>query len=311
MTKKAFAEDFKTTDGKSIYLRKWSPQTPPENPLIIQLVHGMAEHIHRYDEFAKELVKEGFIVYGHDHRGHGRTAKIREDLGYFSDEHGWNRILQDLNEINKKIRIEYPHSKIILFGHSMGSFLSRRYVQLFPHAVDGLVISGTGYRNGILGKVGMIVAKGSGLIFGKKKANPLLNKIAFGSFNNRFKPNETSCDWLTRDKEAVKAYIADPLCGFIFTSEAFYELMKGIEELHEKENLEKTPRDLPLYIFSGTQDPVGNFGKGVLKVCEIYKNMGIKNITYKLYPEGRHEMLNEINRKEVYEDVIHWIRSLY
>lgn len=311
MTKEIVTEDFKTTDGENIYLRKWSPYIPPANPVIIQIVHGMAEHIHRYDEFAKELVKEGYIVYGNDHRGHGRTAKTREDLGYFSDKNGWDRILQDLNEITEKIRKEYPHSKIILFGHSMGSFLSRRYVQIFPGAVNALIVSGTGYRNGIRGRIGMIVAKGSKFILGKKKTNKLLDKMAFGSFNNRFKPNATSSDWLSRDKEAVKAYIEDPLCGFIFTSEAFYDLMQGIEEVHEKENLEKTPRDLPMYIFSGTQDPVGSYGKGMLKVYEIYKNIGMKNITYKLYPEGRHEMLNETNKQEVYKDMIHWIRCLY
>ncbi|ABR46690.1 alpha/beta hydrolase fold [Alkaliphilus metalliredigens QYMF] len=304
-----FTETIKMSDGQSIHLKRWTPRVSSLKPVVIQIAHGMAEHIQRYDEFAKALVKEGWIVHGHDHRGHGSTAKESGELGYFADEEGWERVIKDLNEVTRKIKAEYPDSQVILFGHSMGSFLARRYVQLFPQEVDALILSGTGCSKGLLGRIGIQVAALSEVVYGKKKQNKLLDKLAFGGFNVRFEPTETSFDWLSRDPQMIQDYIGDPLCGFIFTTEAFYDMLKGIEELHKQKNIEKTPKNLPLYIFSGECDPVGDYGKGVKVVYETYVGLGIEEVHYKLYPGGRHEMLNEINREEVYRDIIVWIKD--
>lgn len=301
----------KMGDGKSIYLKRWAPREVGEAPVVVQLVHGMAEHIQRYDDFARALVQAGYVVYGNDHRGHGKTVEYTSDLGYFAPKDGWNRLLQDLKEINGHIRSQYPHGKVILFGHSMGSFLSRRFVQLYPGAVDALIISGTGYSKGLVGKIGIAIAAMAKLFTGKKEANRFLDKMAFGTYNRRFKPNRTDFDWLSRDAKAVQAYINDPLCGFVFTSGAFYDLFKGIDVVHQKANMENTPKDLPMYIFSGDQDPVGDYGAGVLKVVETYQKLGIQQLQYQLYPGGRHEMLNETNRQEVYQDILQWIQGLF
>ncbi|SET59290.1 Lysophospholipase, alpha-beta hydrolase superfamily [Natronincola peptidivorans] len=302
-------EKMKTTDGESIHLKRWSPKDCSPNPVVVQIVHGMAEHIERYHDFANALVKEGCIVYGNDHRGHGKTAKDPKELGYFADRDGWERVINDLHEITEKIKQEYPQGKIILFGHSMGSFLARRYVQLFPKAVDALILSGTGYSKGLLGKIGIKAAVLSKLIHNKRKPNKFLDTLAFGGFNKRFQPNQTNFDWLSRDAKAVETYVEDPLCGFIFTTGGFYDLFNGIEALHQKENIEKTPKNLPIYILSGENDPVGDYGEEVKKVYQAYEKLGIKDIQYKLYTGGRHEMLNEINKQEVYNDIIHWIKT--
>lgn len=298
------------SDGESIYIKKWIPDKLSKKRVIIQLAHGMSEHIGRYDDFARALAGEGYIVVGNDHRGHGRTAKTEEDLGYFANNDGWDRVVKDLNEITKMIRSEYQDAEIILLGHSMGSFLARRYVQRFPHDIDGLILSGTGYSKGLMGRIGVKFALWERRRKGAKTKSVFLDKLIFGSFNDKFLPSITPFDWLSRDEKIVKNFIEDDLCGFVFTWGGFYDLLKGIETIHKRHELRKTPKDLPMYIFSGGDDPVGLFGKGVEKVYEAYRNIGMKDVKYKLYPGGRHEMLNEINKEEVYEDVIAWIEEM-
>jgi len=294
-------------DGKSIFIHYWQPLEISEEPTIVQIVHGMAEHGGRYNEFASFLVQKGFIVYANDHRGHGRSVGEEDTFGYFADTDGWNRVVADLYMVSSYIISNHPKGKLILLGHSMGSFLARRFVQCYDLKLAGLLISGTGYDTGILGDLGIGIAKFQMLKNGSSTLSTLLDRLSFGSFNKTFKSAETPFDWLSRDSKKVREYIEDPYCGFVFTAGGFCDMLGGIKELHKREEIKRTPIDVPIYIFSGELDPVGKEGKGVKKVYDSYITMGCKDVTLKLYPEGRHEMLNEINRYDVYRDIIDWI----
>ncbi len=296
-------------DGKLIHVHCWQPDHISENPIVVQIAHGMAEHGGMYHEFAEFLVKNNFIVYANDHRGHGVTVKKEDTYGYFADKDGWNLVLDDLNIVSNYILDKYPKVKLFLLGHSMGSFLARRFVQCYDVNLSGLILSGTGWKQGALGDLGIAIAKTQSKVKGDKSLSFLLNRFSFGNYNKKFTPTQTASDWLSRDDEKVKEYIKDQHCGFVFTAKGYYDMLGGIKELHKKEELIRTPKNLPIYIFSGDLDPVGKEGRGVKKVYNAYKYIGCNDVSLKLYPEGRHEMLNEINRYEVFEDVLNWINS--
>ncbi|WP_064093415.1 alpha/beta hydrolase [Rossellomorea aquimaris] len=277
---------------------------------VIQLSHGMAEHILRYSDFAEYAVAQGFIVIGHDHRGHGQTAEKNGTVGFFSENNGFERAVEDIYEINQWIHEQHPHTPIILFGHSMGSFLARRYIQLYDTSIKAVILSGTGGNPGFLGKVGIFLAKREIRKKGNKTESPLLDKLSFGNFNKSFKPANTAFDWLSRDPKEVEKYIEDPLCGRISTSGFFYDLFSGLQTIHQRSEIERTRKNLPIYLYSGSKDPVGKNGAGVQSVATEYKSIGMNHIQTKIYPEGRHEMLNETNKDEVYKDTINWINSV-
>lgn len=198
---------------------------------------------------------------------------------------------------------------LVLFGHSMGSFLSRHYSMLYANELSGLVLSSTGGDPGIIGKIGLLIAKMDTRIHGKKAKSEIMNKLSFGAFNGAFKPNRTDYDWLSRDNAEVDKYISDPLCGTVFTAGFFCEMLGGIGYINKKENIAKIPKNLPIYIFSGAKDPVGASTKGVTQVYKTLKAAGLGDLTLKFYEDGRHEMLNEINRDEVFSDVIGWLNK--
>jgi alpha-beta hydrolase superfamily lysophospholipase len=191
---KATSFDETLTDGTVLFVHKWAPTQEPKG--VVQIAHGMAEHSARYADFAATLANEGFIVYANDHRGHGKTAKEKEDVMYFADENGWELAVDDLHELTKVIKQENPDLPVFLFGHSMGSFLSRRYIQNYGEGLSGVILSGTGGDPGILGSIGVWVAKREIKKRGKKGKSKLLNKLSFGSYNKAFKPNRTEFDWL-------------------------------------------------------------------------------------------------------------------
>jgi len=296
-------------DGTSIFTHKWIVDDGSGPKAVVQIAHGMAEHSARYSDFASALVKAGYFVYANDHRGHGKTAGSLENVGYFADREGWRHVLSDMHGITQTIRTEYPEAPVFLFGHSMGSFLSRHYIFQYPKAVRGAILSGTGGDPGALGMVGAVIAAMEGKIRGKRARSRLMTALSFGSFNNAFKPNRTDFDWLSRNEKAVDAYIEDSYCGDVFTTGFFQDLLAGIREINKKENIQRIPKDFPIYLFAGDKDPVGANGKGVEQVADAYRQAGISDVSCKLYPEGRHEMLNEINRKEVYQDVITWLNG--
>ena len=295
---------FKTSDGIQIFTYKWMPDEPSAVKGIVQIAHGMAEHAARYERFADALTKAGYAVYANDHRGHGKTAGTQENVGYFADENGWEKVVEDMHTLTGIIKKENPNKPFFLFGHSMGSFLSRNYSMLYANELTGLVLSGTGGDPGAL-----FIAKMDARIHGKKVKSEIMNKLSFGAFNGAFKPNRTEYDWLSRDNAEVDKYVKDPWCGSVFTAGFFCDMLGGIGFINKKENIAKIPKNLPVYLFSGAKDPVGANTKGVNQVYNALKNAGISDITLKFYEDGRHESLNEINREEVFKDVIVWLNK--
>jgi alpha-beta hydrolase superfamily lysophospholipase len=296
---------FKANDGAAVFVNRWLPEKDLKG--VVQISHGMAEHSERYGEFAAALAGGGFAVYANDHRGHGKTAGNKENLGYFADENGWERVVDDMKAVTDIIKIEKSGLPVFLFGHSMGSYLSRRYIQKYGKDVYGTILSGTGADQGWLSRIAIALAKLEIRRKGKKARSGLLNRLSFGSYNKSFKENRTDFDWLSRDEKAVDQYIEDSYCGEVATAGFFYDMLSGIKHLDRQEEISKIPKNLPIYLFSGDKDPVGKQTKDVLKTYRSLKNAGIKEVSYKFYKNGRHEMLNELNKDEVYEDVISWI----
>lgn len=298
---------FKASDGVQIFTYKWLPDDVSAVKGAVQIAHGMAEHAARYERFAGVLTKAGYAVYANDHRGHGKTAGSLENLGYFADENGWEKVVNDMHTLTGIIKKEHPGKPFFLFGHSMGSFLSRHYSMLYGSELTGLVLSGTGGDPGALGKIGLFVAGVEAKFRGKKAKSDMMNKLSFGAFNSAFKPNRTDYDWLSRDNAEVDKYINDPWCGTVFTAGFFCDMLGGIGYINKQENIAKIPKSLPIYLFSGAKDPVGANTKGVTQVYNSLKSAGISDLQLKFYENGRHESLNEINRDEVSKDVIAWL----
>lgn len=300
---------FRATDGKEIQAYKWEKEADDIKG-VVQIAHGMAEHALRYEPFAAFLTAHGYIVYANDHRGHGRTYKNESEKGYLADEDGFELATDDLRKLSEHIRNEHPNLPIFLLGHSFGSFLTRRYIQKFDPDLKGVLISGTGGDPKLLGKIGLAVAKMQKKLKGPKKESPLMDKLIFGSYNKRISPVRTKFDFLTRDENAVDAYIADENCGFVCKTSFYVDLLEGLLNIHEQNEADKTPKDLPIFIFSGDEDPVGDYGKGVQSVYEQLLELGCTKVSIKLYEGGRHEMLNETNKEEVYEDILNWLDTI-
>lgn len=300
---------FKAKDGTELFVYRWLPDDKKKIKAAVQIAHGMAEQASRYERFAKALVKEGYAVYAKDHRGHGKTAGDLDNVGFFAHENGWRTVVDDMHQLTGIIRKENPKVPVFLFGHSMGSMLGRHYAFLYGKDIDGFIVSGTSGDPGLLGKIGVLIAKREKKKKGEKFRSELLTKLSFGEFNKPFKPNRTDYDWLSRDEAEVDKYVKDPYCGGVFTTSFFCDLLEGVNAIHDMKNVVNTPKDLPMYIFSGGKDPVGKNGKGVRAVHKMYEKVGIKDLTLKLYPDGRHEMLNETNRKDVFADVIKWLND--
>ncbi|EOR26103.1 MULTISPECIES: alpha/beta hydrolase [Clostridium] len=301
---------FKNKNGIDISCYRWSNKS--ENTKgIIQIVHGMSEWAGRYEYFANKLTQEGYTVYAHDHSGHGKSVKNLDKLGFINKENRFYSMLDDIRMLNEIIKKENKELPVILFGHSMGSFLSQRYIQIYGDTIDGVILSGSNGKPKVFTKAGLIVSKIEMLISGNYKRSKFMDKLSFGSFNNSVKNPKTNFDWLSSDEKEVDKYIKDKYCGFIYPTPFYYDLIRGLWDIHKDESLEKIKNlNIPIYIFSGDKDPVGYFGDGVINLYEQYKELGVKDISYKLYKDGRHEMLNEVNKNEVIEDIIIWIKKL-
>ena len=291
-----------------IFVYKWVPDENIQVKGVVQIAHGMAETAARYEGFARALTNEGFIVYANDHRGHGKTAGQIEKLGDLGAD-GFNSMVVNMQQLFQIIKVENTDLPIFLFGHSMGSFLVQRYICLYGSELKGAIISGSCGAQGITIDIARLIAKREISKIGRNGKSNKLNKLSFGSYNKSFKPNRTVFDWLSRDNSEVDKYIDDPFCGTVFTAGFFYDFLGGLKSIADQKEIENVPKDLPIYIFSGDKDPVGKNGKGVLKLVKAYKEHGMVNLTYKLYKDGRHEMLNEINKEEVISDVIKWINA--
>ncbi|HKM30399.1 MAG TPA: lysophospholipase [Bacilli bacterium] len=271
----------------------------------ILISHGMAEHIERYDDFAKELAQKGYIVYGHNQRGHKDTILSQQDYGYMGEGDNFEIMVTDLSEICEIIKEENPDSPIILFGHSMGSFIGQRFAQLYGTKIDGLILSGSSQNPNLLLSIGLLIAQITNKFKGRRYRSNLLNNLSFKSYNNVFKPNRTEFDWLNRDEKEVDKYVADPYCGGIFTAAYFKDFFKGLKDINA--NFELVRKDLPLLILSGGNDPVGGCGKNSTKLYNTYVKKQMSDLTFKLYDQARHEILLELCKEEVKNDIFTWL----
>lgn len=299
---------FNSSTGKNkIHARMCVPDAEPR--AIVQIIHGIAEYIDRYDEFMSFLADNGIIAVGTDHLGHGKSIESEEQTGFFAYDNGWDYAVRDEEVLRLAMHENYPELPIIVFGHSMGSFMARTLLIRYPDAFNAAIISGTGNQGAALVNGGLFMGN---LVTGLKGAHhysKFLNNLAFGSYNKIYENPKTEYDWLSRDEANVQKYIDDPLCGFIPSCSLFRDMMTGVKFITNKKNLTAMNKDMPVYFMSGDMDPVGECGKGVQKAYNNFLEAGMKDVSIKLYPGGRHEMLNEINKDEVYTDILAWLDS--
>lgn len=304
---------FKTGDPGEYYYHQWSPQPGQKPRAWIHIIHGMAEHSARYQHLAEYLNQQGYIVSADDHRGHGATGNANGKLYHLADNNGWNQIIDDQYQLIQHLA-QQQDLPLIILGHSMGSFMATRFCQIFrdkehrlKDRLKGLVLSGSNYAPPWICKIVATIAKIERHRLGRSSVSRLMEGLSLGSFNNRFKPNRTAKDWISSDDAVVDTYIADPFCGGAISTQSWYDFFSGLALMSAPGEMAKIDPELPIYLFSGAQDPVGGQGKGVEKLVAVLKGAGIRNITSKLYPKGRHEMLNETNKLEVYGDILGWL----
>jgi alpha-beta hydrolase superfamily lysophospholipase len=276
---------------------------------VLQISHGITEHIGRYGAFARFMTGCGFAVIGNSHLGHGRTAATEDALGLFPEQDGWLTAVRDLRIVYDHARARYPGLPYFLLGHSMGSFLARTFMILYPEALTGCVLSGTGQQNACLIRAGLMLSAAEIRLFGPAYRSARVNLLCFGAYNRRIKPRRTPCDWLTRDNELAGRFLADNTCGFVPSVGMLSNMLCGIHFVGARRHVEKMRKNLPLLLISGDQDPVGDYGAGVRKVARLWERAGIRDVTMKLYPGARHELLNETNRLEVYGDILAWLNE--
>lgn len=294
-------------DNKHIYTYKFECDENVTVKGVVQISHGMAEHGKRYESFAKLLTDNGYHVYVNDHRGHGKTAKNLKNAGYLANENGFDCLVDDIHTLTEIIKEENKDVPLILFGHSMGSFASQNYAIKYGDEIDGLILSGSNGDFGGKLNLANIIVKSTCKIKGRKYVSEFIDSLFFGSNNKGFKPYRTDYDWLSRDEKEVDKYINDSMCGFKCTCGFFEDFIQGLKFIENRQNIVKIRKDLPILIISRDKDPVGNNGKGLLNLKIRYEKSGIEDVRCILYKGGRHEILNEINKEEVKEDVMKWI----
>lgn len=294
---------FISTAGCALDTRLWKPEGEPRG--IVQLVHGMAEHIDRYDATAKRLNEAGFAVVGHNQLGHGTQAALP---GYFADEDGWNALVDDVHALRLQTQKTLPETPYFMLGHSMGSFIVRTYCLRYEAGLQGVILSGTGHFDPPLVSVGLSIAQLQCALGMRKKPSKLLEGISFAGYNRDWSPVRTPFDWLSKDTAVVDRYVANPLCGFPFTASGYRDLFTGLKNLYPQ-NLGTMDRDVPIRLFSGACDPVGGRGMGPKTTMRELLDAGVRDVSLKLYEGGRHEMLNETEHETVWNDLVAWLEE--
>lgn len=299
---------YPSKDGQTqIHAIEWIPEGSVK--AVLQISHGMVEYIDRYHEFAEYLSSRGFYVVGQDHLGHGESVLTEEQHGYFHETNGNEYVIGDIHTLRQLTASKYPNLPYFMLGHSMGSFLTRQYITLHGDGLTGVIIMGTGNQPLALVKLGKLLCRLVASVKGWSYRSTFVNNMAFGGYNRKFQPARTNMDWISRSTENVDRYLKDPWCTFVFTVNAYYHMFSGMEQLLTSKNFTKIPRELPVFFVAGKDDPVGDFGKGVTAVYKKYKNSGFKDVKLKLYEHDRHEILNEPDRKHVYQDIYKWLEQ--
>jgi alpha-beta hydrolase superfamily lysophospholipase len=293
--------ELRTDDGQSLLARRWLPEGRPR--AVVQIAHGLSEHSARYARLAAALNAAGYAPYTNDHRGHGPKA-APADLGHFADDGGWEKVVGDFWTMNRLIAKEQPGVPIIFLGHSLGSFLGQGFVAEHSDALAGAVYSGSSGKPPAIATLGRLIARAERLRLGKRGKSQLLGQMWFGAYNKPFAPARTEFDWLSRDEKEVDAYVADPYCGFPFTTQLAIDVLDALPPLSSPQSLARIRKDMPIYVFSGERDPVGANIQGLI---DALKGAGFTRLTTRIYPGARHETLNETNREEVTRDLIDWL----
>ena len=294
-----------SSDGKT---RLACYRTECKNPqILLQISHGMCEYFQRYSEFATYLTRRGILVFGHDHLGHGKTAASESDLGFTVSGGGADCLVNDVHNLSMELRAEYQSVPLVLFGHSMGSFIAREVMATYGEDYSAAVFCGTGGPD-MPAAAGKLLASVLMRFSGERHRSRLLKSISFAGYNKKYDNVRTSSDWLTRDTDVVDAYLSDPLCGFPFTLRGYHDLFTLVERVSKKNWAERLPKSRPILVVSGMMDPVGSWGIGVKKVAERLSDAGI-NTTLRLYPDMRHEILNEIGKEQVWEELELWLKT--
>ena len=297
-------------DAHRIFLREWRPES--KTPIgVVHINHGMAEHSGRYEPIAKILTQAGYAVVAQDHRGHGHSIPAGGLVGHFADTNGWSLVIQDVHIVNEWLRKRYPHTPIAILGHSMGSFIVQCYLIKYGKTVDAALLSGSTYTSLPALQPSKLLIRVECFRQGPQGRSGVIDHQTFVHYNQQLEHPNTDADWLSRDSGSVADYNADPLCGFICTNQLWMDLMGGLETLTKLKNIKCIPSNLPMYILSGEKDPISYHPKlhGVIRLAGHLKSGGLKNVTRRLYSEGRHEILNEINREDVMKDLIEWLNQ--
>lgn len=301
---------FTSKDGKTrVHAVRWLPEQG-EIRAVLQITHGMVEYIERYRPFAEFLTGKGFLVVGHDHIGHGESVATREDWGYFASRPS-DTLVADMHRLRKLTVRDYPNLPYFILGHSMGSYLLRKYLTIFGEGLQGAIVMGTGCVKDGTVRMGMGIARLQAALYGWRHRSRLLQRL---SYDKPYKKYDTtgrdrSNSWLTKDVSVVETYHGDPKCSFVFTLNGYMGLFEAVLYDNQPGNIAKMPKELPIFLVSGEEDPVGNLGKGVRQVYDKFKEAGVKDVTLKLYKDDRHEILNETDREVVYEDLVEWLKE--
>ncbi len=299
---------FNSCDCKNtIYVRQWLPDFAPIG--VVQICHGISEHIGRYDNFARFLASKGFVVAGEDHLGHGKSVSAPANLGYFAEYGGWELVVGDMRKLYERLKEQYFSLPIFMYGHSMGSFLTRTYIIRYHDGPDGVILSGTGQMSSL--KLSTFISVANGMIKrnGASFRNERLAKLLYLSYNRHCKQARTSFDWLSRDSSVVDEFDNDSDCGVTSTAALARDMLTGIKYISSPKNLDRMNTDLPVYFISGDDDPVGDYGKGVLSTYNGFLKAGLSDVTLKLYHGARHDLPRETNKEEVFEDSLTWLQA--
>lgn len=289
-----------------IHVCSWFPEDRPRG--IVQIIHGIAEHVRRYDELAEYLNSLGYLVVAEDHMGHGESVNGEGIQGYFHG--GWFTAVEDSYGLLTRTRQEFPELPYVLLGHSMGSFMTRTILCKHPDSgISAAVICGTGWQPRAMLPAAIALCQGVCRASGETKPSPFLENLVFGSYNKRVEHPRTAFDWLTRDAKTVDDYIADPMCGFTATAGLLRELLVGIRYIEDPKSLAAMNRNIPVLFIAGGDDPVGSYGDGVRRAAEAFRKAGVKNVAERIYPLCRHELFNEINRSEIRENLASWMEN--
>lgn len=284
----------------------WAPENG-QIKAVFQIVHGMLEYIERYEDFANFLAERGFLVVGADHLGHGQTAASDKDLGYITKNDASTVLVRDVHRLKKIIQEDNPGIPYFILGHSMGSFIMRRYLAMYCKGIDGVILIGSGNPHPFHASFGIGITNFIKIFYGDRHRSPLVHKIAFGSYLKRIPDAKTPSDWLTRDESVISEYRANPLCTYEFSLNGYRALFRLVKFSHNTANFKNLSKDMPILIASGTEDPVGEYGKHPKEIYEQFTSLGIKDVTLKLYDGCRHEILHELNKNDIYNEILGWL----